>query len=180
MLAGDEFGRTQQGNNNAYCQDNAISWVDWDKLDTERTFCNFVRRVLKLRSNYGAFRQSRFLHGKHVPGGRRKRYFLASAQWARDDAKATGTQRTGLPWAFGMRRRHSTKTRRRRSSAFLLLMNASDREVAFSLPAMEPRPAVALHAEYDFRRWRAAGAGPCSHDIRGCRPLARIVGSHIR
>ena len=38
ILAGDEFGQTQQGNNNAYCQDNEIAWIDWTKLDTDRVF----------------------------------------------------------------------------------------------------------------------------------------------
>ena len=45
LLAGDEFGRTQDGNDNECCQDNTISWIDWDKPDSERTFYDFVRRT---------------------------------------------------------------------------------------------------------------------------------------
>ena len=137
LLAGDEFGRTQQGNNNAYCQDNATSWIDWDKLDTERIFCNFVRRVLKLRSNYGAFRQSRFLHGKHVPGGRLKdiSWLLPNGQeMTEGDWNAADGLHLGVRYAATPLDENSAEE----VSAFLLLMNASDREVAFSLPAMEP------------------------------------------
>ena len=64
LLAGDELGRTQQGNNNAYCQDNEISWVDWDDADQELTA--FVRRLIALRRRHPVLRRSRYLHGQHV------------------------------------------------------------------------------------------------------------------
>ena len=63
LTAGDEFGRTQRGNNNAYCQDNEISWLDWTAVDAE--MLAFTRRVIALRAAHGAFRRSRFLHGRH-------------------------------------------------------------------------------------------------------------------
>lgn len=136
ILAGDEFGRTQTGNNNAYCQDNTISWIDWDKLDTERTFCDFVRRVLKLRSSCDAFRRTEFLHGKTVgdsslkdiawllPNGRE----MSEADWSRSNELCLGVQYTVLDG-------NSPE----QPSAYLLLMNASDRDVTFSLPAIASR-----------------------------------------
>ena len=61
LLGGDEIGRTQGGNNNAYCQDNEISWVDWEAADTGLR--NFVKRLLALRRGHPVFRRQRFLTG---------------------------------------------------------------------------------------------------------------------
>jgi glycogen operon protein len=63
MLAGDELGRTQQGNNNAYCQDNEISWLDWDAAD--QSLARFVRRLTALRQRYPILRRNRFLTGEY-------------------------------------------------------------------------------------------------------------------
>ena len=62
LLAGDEIGASQQGNNNAYCQDNAISWIDWSAAD--RAFLGFTRKVIAFRKAHPCLRQSRFLHGR--------------------------------------------------------------------------------------------------------------------
>jgi isoamylase len=64
LLAGDEFGRTQQGNNNAYCQDNALSWVDWAKKDAELE--EFCRRLIRLRRRHPIFRRRRWFEGVQV------------------------------------------------------------------------------------------------------------------
>src|SRR5260370_11932390 len=64
MLGGDEFGRTQQGNNNAYCQDNGISWFDWNLGDDANVLLAFTKRLIKLRQSYPALRRSRFLTGQ--------------------------------------------------------------------------------------------------------------------
>ena len=61
LLGGDEIGRTQQGNNNAYCQDNEISWYDWPSADTD--LLTFTRRLIALRSRHPVFRRRRFLTG---------------------------------------------------------------------------------------------------------------------
>jgi isoamylase len=61
LLGGDEFGRTQQGNNNAYCQDNAVSWLDWSSLDED--LIGFTRRLIRLRREHPVFRRRRFLTG---------------------------------------------------------------------------------------------------------------------
>ncbi len=61
LLGGDELGRTQLGNNNAYCQDNAITWLDWSHTDAE--MLAFAKRLLTLRRNHPVFRRNRFLAG---------------------------------------------------------------------------------------------------------------------
>jgi glycogen operon protein len=66
ILAGDEMGRTQNGNNNAYAQDNPISWMDWSGLDTHATLLDFTRRLIRLRADHPVLRRTRFLHGQET------------------------------------------------------------------------------------------------------------------
>jgi isoamylase len=69
LLAGDEFGRTQRGNNNAYCQDNEISWIDWqDAAREEHGLLAFTRSLLKLRREHIVLRRGRFFVGQTIPG----------------------------------------------------------------------------------------------------------------
>jgi isoamylase len=65
MLAGDEFGRTQNGNNNAYCQDNEISWVNWDLLEKNEHLAAFARRLIRMRHRYPILRRNLFLTGQY-------------------------------------------------------------------------------------------------------------------
>ena len=66
LLAGDEFGRSQRGNNNAYCQDNETSWLDWDMAETPagRELRRLVTKLIALRQEHAALRSSHFLHGR--------------------------------------------------------------------------------------------------------------------
>ncbi|MFN4087727.1 MAG: glycogen debranching protein GlgX [Alphaproteobacteria bacterium] len=69
LLAGDEFGRTQNGNNNAYCQDNAIGWVDWSAIgETDESLLTFAQRLIAFRRVHPALRHPRFRHGETMPG----------------------------------------------------------------------------------------------------------------
>jgi glycogen operon protein len=65
MVAGDEFARTQQGNNNAYCQDNDISWVDWTLMEKNKEQVEFVRKLTSLRHRYPILRRNLFLTGEY-------------------------------------------------------------------------------------------------------------------
>jgi glycogen operon protein len=82
LLAGDEVGRTQRGNNNTYCQDNALSWLDWDVDDDRRALAGFVRRLISLRRAHPVFRRRHFFDGG--PGGPRG---LADISWLREDGR---------------------------------------------------------------------------------------------
>ena len=66
LLAGDEMGRTQGGNNNAYCQDNEISWLDWERVDEK--LLDFVRQLSAVRARYSAFRRRQWFQGRPVHG----------------------------------------------------------------------------------------------------------------
>ena len=111
LLGGDEFGRTQQGNNNAYCQDNEISWVDWDHDERAQALTRFVRRLTALRSRYPILRQNRSLTGAwneqleikdctwltpSVPGGRDWLRFLDTNLPDQDE-----DLEEALPFKFG-------------------------------------------------------------------------------
>ncbi len=84
ILMGDELGRTQSGNNNAYCQDNAISWLDWGRIDADgRNLIAFVARLVHLRRTHPLLASSRFFRGADVGGGLKDRG-LAGAGRERD------------------------------------------------------------------------------------------------
>lgn len=120
LLAGDECGRTQQGNNNAYCQDQPLAWFDWALMETEQVTLRFVRRLTALRQARSEFRRETFFdpHGHEVvwwhPEGRP----MMSSDW-REDAHALG-------------QRLSTVTADQ--GDLLLLWNAWSGAVRFALP----------------------------------------------
>ena len=81
LLAGDEFGHSQQGNNNAYCQDNEITWLDWSALQREAGMLEFVRSLIRIRRDYLLLHRDRFVHGEEQfePSG------FSDIQWLRAD-----------------------------------------------------------------------------------------------
>ncbi|HEV7371883.1 glycogen debranching protein GlgX, partial [Arenibaculum sp.] len=136
LLAGDEFARTQHGNNNGYCQDNEISWIDWQGIDDDgRALTEFVRRLIALRQAYPLLRRSRFLTGEYnadlgvkdvtwiTPAGTEK----TAEQWQDPQARALGMLMDGRAQATGIRRPASDKT-------LLLIVNAHHESVPFRLP----------------------------------------------
>lgn len=83
LLAGDELGRSQGGNNNAYCQDNETSWLDWSGQDTESEFLAFVRDLIALRATHPVLRRQRFAHGdQNAPLSG-----FADIEWLREDGE---------------------------------------------------------------------------------------------
>ena len=90
LLGGDEFGRTQAGNNNAWCQDNRISWFDWEHAEWQQRLLEFTRRLIALRREHPVFRRTRFLAGRQVEGSG-----LPDVWWFRAD----GRRMTRRDWA---------------------------------------------------------------------------------
>jgi glycogen operon protein len=137
VVAGDELLRTQQGNNNAYCQDNEISWVDWKLVEGDRgkTMLAFTRRLIELRNRYPILRRNRFLTGLHNPELDVKdvAWINANGEEMRDDDWTNGNTR-----CFGMMidgRAQATGIRRRgEDAAVLLVFNAWHDVVHFTLP----------------------------------------------
>ncbi len=137
LVAGDERGRTQQGNNNAYCQDNEVSWIDWSLDDDRAQLLEFARRVIALRRDHPAFRRSDFFDGRSIHGGEVK-----DIAWYKPD----GTEMTDEEWSDGFARSlgvyvvgealPGTDERGRpvRDDNFLLLFNAHHETMQFTLP----------------------------------------------
>src|SRR6202043_1822540 len=95
LLAGDEMGRTQQGNNNAYCQDNEISWVDWAvRAESDQELLDYVRRLTRLRAEHAVFRRRRFFRGQAIRGGRQR---LGDIAWF----TLAGEEMTDHDWDAG-------------------------------------------------------------------------------
>ncbi|OWW21738.1 glycogen debranching protein GlgX [Noviherbaspirillum denitrificans] len=105
LLAGDEFGRSQQGNNNAYCQDNTLSWVDWNLAQSEdgAALSKYVCRLMEVRRCFDALQSQRFQHGEEVaPGVRDLAWFdergeeLPPDAWQNPEARALMVQRASM------------------------------------------------------------------------------------
>ncbi|MEJ2515981.1 MAG: glycogen debranching protein GlgX [Gammaproteobacteria bacterium] len=136
LQAGDEFGRTQRGNNNAYCQDNEISWVDWRLAETNRSLVDFVRQLVRLRKDHSVFRRREFLQGVHLRAGRFKDVTwlgpdgaeLDEADWDNPSLRSLGML---LDSTGGSHQRPSEPAQ----MSFLVLFNAEDEAVEFTLPS---------------------------------------------
>lgn len=141
ILHGDELGRSQNGNNNAYAQDSPLSWIHWESADTE--LIEFVSQLGRLRAAHPVFRRRRFFNG--VPVERGDDGALADIVWLRPDAAAM----TGADWdnAFGRSigvflngdgiPDRDSQGREVSDDCFLLLFNASDDAVDFTLPGSD-------------------------------------------
>lgn len=94
LVAGDEFGRTQGGNNNPYSQDGPVSWLDWDLAPWQQDLLATTRYLISLRQRFGAVHPSRFFTGEHGPSG------LRDVAWFAED----GTEMTMAHWGDSQRR----------------------------------------------------------------------------
>ena len=68
LVAGDEMGRTQAGNNNAYCQDNDVSWLNWELAEDEQQLQDFVKKIIHFRLKHPTFRRRRYFQGRSLKG----------------------------------------------------------------------------------------------------------------
>ncbi|MCB2100542.1 MAG: glycogen debranching protein GlgX [Rhodobacterales bacterium] len=140
ITAGDELGRSQGGNNNAYCQDNEISWLDWSmERDEDRDFLEFVRGLLRLRRRHPVFRRTRFFHGTHIGDSAVKDVTwlspeggeLRDEQWRLHYARCFGFQLGGDTGEYYSRSGQSLIDDR-----FIVLMNADREPLRFKLPGV--------------------------------------------
>jgi glycogen operon protein len=139
LLAGDELGRTQQGNNNAYCQDNELSWIHWDHADPD--LLDFTRKVIALRSEHATLQRRHFFQGRRIRGSE-----LEDITWLRP----SGGEMRETDWldpatrCFGMRlggdamMEWGERGERLMDDSFLLLFNSGAEDVPFRLPRSTP------------------------------------------
>jgi isoamylase len=146
LLAGDELGRTQRGNNNAYCQDNDISWVSWadgpgdeDLAETDGPLLDYTRTLIGLRASHPVFRRRRFFQGEPVSGPRGQ---VGDIAWFTPG----GEEMTDEDWSAGFAKSLTVflngdgisepgpRGQRVRDDSFLLLFNASETDLKFEIP----------------------------------------------
>jgi glycogen operon protein len=136
IVAGDELGRTQRGNNNAYCQDNEISWVDWQSAD--HALIEFTRRLIQLRREHPIFRRRGWFTGDPPKGGRR----LKDLEWFRPDGATMTPEDWGVPYAKTLGAFVNGKAiaelddagRRITDDCFFLMFNSYAEPMEFKLP----------------------------------------------
>ena len=178
---GDEFGRTQHGNNNAYCQDNELSWIDWDLEPTSAELLDFTRRLIALRRDHPVFRRRRFLRGdtarRRAPRRRGvargpTRPQMAEATGSRDDAHAVGVFLNGDAIA-----EPDPRGGRIVDDSFLILFNGHWEPVEFRLPDARhgERGPVAVDTGARRRPRRERGQGGRGGDPGGPEPAGALA-----
>jgi len=141
LCGGDEIGRTQEGNNNAYCQDNEISWLDWKLDKARRDLLAFTRSLIQLRREHPVLRRRQFLYGRRIHGSEVK-----DLAWFRPDGKEMTEESWQDPLArcIGLRLAGDaidevdTQGEPITDDTLLILLNAYHEALAFTLPAHRP------------------------------------------
>lgn len=138
LLAGDEFGRTQHGNNNAYCQDNDISWIDWNISDEGQQLLQFTRKLIRTRRHYPVLRRERFPVGlydqarglKDVTWWAPEGIEMTEDHWHNPGMACMGMIMDGRAQPTGVQKAGDDST-------LLLIVNSSPDQVNFLLPGAD-------------------------------------------
>lgn len=181
LCGGDEIGRTQQGNNNAYCQDNETSWFDWRLDQNWRDLLAFTRCLIELRRRHPVLRRRQFLYGRRIQGSE-----VQDLAWFRPDGKEMTEENWGDPMArcIGLRlagdaiEEVNTRGERITDDTLLILLNAHHEPVPFILPAhrRNVRWEVLLDTRArDGQRWHRPLRGGEPYDLEGrCLAVLRL------
>jgi isoamylase len=141
LLGGDEFGRTQNGNNNAYCQDNEVSWFNWKKRgEKQKALFEFTRRLIQLRHQHPVFRRPKFFQGRRIRGSE-----IKDVMWFNPGGNEMSEEDWSLPFARSLGMMLSGDTidvlnfqgDPIRDDTFLFLINAHYETISFLLPGQE-------------------------------------------
>jgi glycogen operon protein len=180
LLGGDELSRTQLGNNNAYCQDNEISWVDWKLSAEDEAFLRFVQRVIRIRCDHPVFRRRRFFQGRQIRGGGVKDILwltpegreMTDEQWSQDYARSLAVH-----FAGDALEERDARGRSVLDENFLLLLNAHHEAISFALPRLAAGSTWEVLVDTAFEQGLAADGRfpPGEHYQVGGRALALMV-----
>jgi isoamylase len=140
LCGGDEFGRTQEGNNNAYCQDNEISWFNWQFNEDQSRLLEFVKRLVQLRKDHPVFRRPKFFQGRRIRGSE-----IKDVMWFNPGGNEMSDEEWASPFmrCLGMLLSGDTvdvlnfEGQPIRDQTFLLLINAHHEPIDFLLPGHE-------------------------------------------
>src|SRR5215208_8365389 len=178
ILSGDEMRRTQGGNNNAYCQDNETSWLDWDLSAPDRNFLAFVRRMIRLRKEHPAFRRKNFFQGRELRGADSKDITwltpegreMTDEEWNNSFARSLGLQMSGL-----LEGEHDAQGRPQVDDDFLLLFNAGEYGVDFRLPSSPEEIRWEAFMDTSYSAGLKAGRFLKPNDVYALKPRSMAV-----
>jgi len=179
MLAGDAIGHTQNGNNNAYCQDNEISWINWDISARQQHLLKFVQRMTKLRKDHPVFHRRNFFQGRPIKGAGVKDILwltpdgreMTDEEWKQSNARCLGIFLTGE--GLGERGPRGEPVI---DDNFLLLLNAHHEDIPFTLPALKPDEAwrAIVDTTWDDPSQRSVHDGGTMYPLKA-RSLALFI-----
>jgi glycogen operon protein len=140
LCAGDEVARTQQGNNNAYCQDNEISWLSWEHNDEQKQLLEFTKKLIDLRKGHSVFRRPKFFQGRRIRGSE-----IKDVMWFNPGGNEMSDEEWASPFVrcLGMLLSGDTidvldfEGQPIRDDTFLFLINAHFEPIPFVLPGQE-------------------------------------------
>jgi glycogen operon protein len=140
ICAGDEWARTQQGNNNAYCQDNEISWLTWERTAEQDQLLEFTKKLIQLRRDHPVFRRPKFFQGRRIRGSE-----IKDVMWFNPGGNEMSEEEWSSPFVrcLGMLLSGDTidvlsfEGEPIRDQTFLLLINAHYETIPFVLPGEE-------------------------------------------
>jgi isoamylase len=140
LLGGDEFGRTQKGNNNAYCQDNEISWLNWQRNENQNRLLEFTKKLIEFRREHAVFRRPKFFQGRRVRGGE-----IKDVMWFNPGGNEMSDEEWNSPFVHCLGMLISgdavdlvdAQGEPVRDDTFLLLINAHQEPIPFVLPGEE-------------------------------------------
>ncbi len=163
LLAGDEIGNSQQGNNNVYAQDNEVGWVDWSGLEHDPEFLEAIRALIDLRHEITLFRQPSYLHGAAVND-----VGWGDIQWLKPDGQPIGAADWADISAMSVVLTHVAEPSSNTAPSVVLLINASTDSVRFTLPRSD-------QGEWKIRFVSAAHGFRPIHDRRWQLPARSLV-----
>ena len=141
LYGGDSIGHTQMGNNNAYCQDNPISWLNWSPQLVDRDLLAFVQRMINLRKRHPIFRRRRFFQGRPIKGANVKDVLWLNPggiEMSEDDWRDPSVHCLGMFLSGQGLDETDERGRKLSDENFLVLLNAYHEDVQFALPAFHP------------------------------------------
>ena len=141
LYAGDASGHTQMGNNNAYCQDNQTSWLNWELRPQDRDLLAFVQRMINLRKRHAALRRRHFFQGRPIKGASIKDVLWLKPngnEMSEDDWRDPSVRCLGMFLSGQGLDETDERGRKLSDENFLVLLNAHHEDVEFTLPAFHP------------------------------------------
>jgi glycogen operon protein len=138
LLSGDEYGRTQHGNNNVYCQDNETSWFNWEWTEQQKELFDFTSMIIKLRRDHPVLHRRKFFHGRAIRGTGVK-----DIRWLRPDGKdmtrkewhTSHVRCLGMLLNGRVMNEFDARGRRIKDDVFLLLVNSYWEAIPFTIPS---------------------------------------------